>query len=91
MGKVLIDRDQRDSKLVNGGTACHAASGRNNAPMLRLLYDYDFKDYGKNDDNQIPYEVIGKYATGARKGKGAAYKELCVYFDGRLGRVSFSR
>jgi len=55
LGKVLIDRDARDTtKLMNGGTCCHAASGQNNAVMLLLLSNYGFSECEQDNEGQTP-------------------------------------
>ena len=85
LGAFLINRDTRDETLVHGGNACCAAAGRNDVEMLKWLVGNGFSEYDRDGDSHSPYELIGKYATGIRKGKGEAYQELATFFDERRG------
>jgi len=82
LGTVLVNRDSRDPTLVHGGSAIHAAASRNNSELIKVLLGFGFSEYDRDDEAHTPYEVIGKHASGVRRGKGSdAYRLTMRHFS----------
>jgi ankyrin repeat protein len=73
-----VQLDIKSDKLVKGGNAVHAATGRNHLEAFMALIERDkVSQHVKNEDLDDPYLVIGKYAS--KKG-AVAEKPLRDYY-----------
>jgi hypothetical protein len=54
---------------VKDGNACHAAAGNSHLSSLEILIKYNVNRFQKNDNDERPESVVGKYRRNEKDAK----------------------